>query len=172
MTTAPVFEVHAVGSFHQKPGCSEAAVAALGEERLRWLCGGECLHPSDHRRRISRIEVVRIRPQTSPDEPIAPLIEDPWQVHPCRPDPEGCRVVFTDPEFETSGRDAVYYVRAVEEPSEAVNAAGLRCDRDESGRCERVHPCNPEPRDDDCLAETEQRAWSSPIFVDHAGGML
>lgn len=172
LSDAPVFEVRAVGSFDQKPGCSDAAVKALGEERIQWLCGGECLHPSDERRTISRIEVVRIRPQARKGEAIAPLIEDPWRVHGCRPSAEGCRFVFTDPEFVSSGRDAVYYVRAVEEPTQAINADNLRCDRDEKGACLQVHPCDPRPYDDDCLAETEQRAWSSPIFVDHAGKML
>ena len=169
MAEAPVFEVRAVGSFEQKPGCADSAVRALGEERVEWLCGGECLHPSDERRKISRVEVVRIRPQVEAGEPIAPLIEDPWQVHPCRADSEGCRVVFTDPDFAAAGRDAVYYVRAVEEPSLAVNADNLRCERDENGSCLAVRPCDPEPLDAECLAETEQRAWSSPIFVDHAG---
>jgi len=26
-------------------------------------------------------------------------------------------------------------------------------------------PCFDRPGDDDCLAETEERAWSSPIFL-------
>ncbi len=172
MASAPVFEVRAIGSFEQKPGCSATTVQALGPQRVEWLCGGECLHPSDERRQISRIEVVRIRPQVKEGEPIASLIEDPWQVHPCRPDTEGCRAVFIDPDFESSARDAVYYVRAVEEPSQAINADNLRCDRDEAGACAGVKPCGPEPRDAQCMAETEQRAWSSPIFVDHGRGML
>lgn len=169
LESAPVFEVRAVGSFEQKPGCSDAATTALGEERLQWLCGGECLHPSDERRQISRVEIVRIRPQQEKGEPIAPLIEDPWRVHRCRPDPEGCRFVFTDPDFEGAGRDAVYYVRAIEEPIQAINADNLRCKRGEDGACLEVDPCDPQPYDAECLAETEQRAWSSPIFVDHAG---
>jgi hypothetical protein len=32
-----------------------------------------------------------------------------------------------------------------------------------------VDACSQRPDDDDCLAETEERAWSSPIFVDQAG---
>ncbi len=172
MAEDPAFEVRAVGSFDQKPGCSARTLNALGEERVEWLCGGECLHPSDERRRISRIEVVRIRPQETAGEPIAPLIEDPWKVHHCRAADDGCRFVFTDSDFASSNRDAVYYVRAIEEPSQAINADNLRCDRDETGACIGVNPCDPEPFDAECLAETEQRAWSSPIFVDRAGEML
>jgi hypothetical protein len=59
-------------------------------------------------------------------------------------------------------------VRAIEEPSLAVNAGNLRCERDAQGRCLAVHPCPGAPYDDDCLATTEQRAWSSPIYVDFA----
>ena len=166
---APVFEVRAIGSFEQEAGCSNEAVDALGPERIEWLCGGECLRPSDERRLISRIEVVRIRPQREAGERVGPLIEDPWRVFPCRPDPEGCRVLFGDPGFAEGARDAVYYVRAIEEPSPAVNAGNLRCERDEDDTCLEVHPCPPEPFEDDCLTETEHRAWSSPVFVGYAG---
>ena len=39
--------------------------------------------------------------------------------------------------------------------------------RDAAGRCLSVDPCmGDEPASNDCLAEDEQRAWSSPIFVD------
>ncbi|MCP4038370.1 MAG: hypothetical protein GY733_15630, partial [bacterium] len=64
------------------------------------------------------------------------------------------------------GRDALYYVRAIEAPSQAVGADPLGCTYDASGRCIEVSPCSERPLDDDCLAETEERAWSSPIFVD------
>jgi hypothetical protein len=66
-------------------------------------------------------------------------------------------------------RDALYYVRAIEEPSPAVNAGGLRCRTDETGNCIEVNPCQGDyrtPMDDDCLGTIEERAWSSPIFVD------
>jgi hypothetical protein len=169
MSSAPHFTVRAVGSFEQKPGCPDYAVRALSPERLTGLCRDECYHPSDARRPITRIEVVRIRPQTRAGEDVALLIEDPWQRLPCAPDPAGCRVTFSDPEFASAGRDALYYVRAVEAPSPAVDADPLGCERDASGRCAVLHPCVERPLDDDCLAETEERAWSSPIFVDFAG---
>ena len=96
------------------------------------------------------------------------LIEDPWKVLPCPPNPEGCSVTFRDDEFPGSRRDAVYYVRAVEVPSMAVGARPLVCERDAVGRCARVvSHCASRPDDDDCLAETEERAWSSPIFIDY-----
>jgi hypothetical protein len=164
----PEFEVRAVGSLEQRPGCPDHAASALGPEGLERLCRGECYHPSDERRLITRIEVVRIRPQALPDEPLANLIQDPWRIIPCEPDPAGCSVRFADPGFLAAGRDAVYYVRAVEEESLAINAGNLRCSFDERGRCVAVRPCRDVPDDDDCLTPTEQRAWSSPIYLDVA----
>ena len=66
-----------------------------------------------------------------------------------------------------TGRDAVYYVRAIEAPSLAVDADPLGCSYDESGRCVEVDPCFFRADEDECLSETEERAWSSPIFVDY-----
>jgi len=168
LATEPVFQVRAVGSFEQQPGCPAEAGEALTPERVASLCRGECYHPSDERRLITRIEVVRIRPQQRPGEPIGELIEDPWRVLPCDPDPAGCTQTFTDPEFVAQGRDTVYYVRAIEAPSLAVNAGLLRCENDAEGHCAKVKACLGVPDSDDCLAETEERAWSSPIFVEHA----
>ena len=62
------------------------------------------------------------------------------------------------------------YVRAIEAPSPAVGADPLGCTFDETGRCIETAPCSDRPNEDDCLAETEERAWSSPIFVDHPRG--
>jgi hypothetical protein len=168
LATEPVFEVRAVGSFEQLPGCPGEADSALGAERIERLCRGECYHPSDRRRLITRIEVVRIQPQRSKGEPLEKLIEDPWKVLPCDPDPAGCRLTFTDPDFVKDGRDTLYYVRAIEAPSQAVNAGLLRCEKDAEGNCVKVKPCLGVPDSDDCLAETEERAWSSPIFVEPA----
>jgi Protein of unknown function (DUF3604) len=167
----PEFEVSAVGAFEQKPGCPEDSMRALSHDRLQRLCGGECYHPGDRRKRIDRIEVVRIRPQIVAGEAMESLIDDPWRVLSCDSGEEGCTVRFSDPEFASSARDAVYYVRALQEPSPTVNGANLRCEYDEAGQCIAVNPCRvtpPTEPSDDCLADVEERAWSSPIFVDFA----
>ena len=169
--TNPRFRVRAVGALEQKPGCPGFAAAALGPERLHDLCRNECHHPGDERRQITRIEVVRLRPQTRDDEPIADLVEDPWLTLPCPGDEVGCRVEFADPEFARSGRDAIYYVRAIQEPTPAVNGRNLRCTYDEHGNCISLDPCHGDDAktdyQDDCLSDVEERAWSSPIWVDH-----
>jgi len=171
MDDAPVFQVRAVGSFEQRPGCPEASREALGAERLERLCLGECHHPGDVRRPITRIEVVRIRPQVRPDEDVADLVDDPWRVFECEPSPLGCAATFVDTEFAGLGRDAVYYARVFEAPAPAINADNLRCERDASGACIDVDLCpGPEGPADDCLGRHEPRAWSSPIYVDHAAG--
>ena len=165
----PIFQVRAVGSFEQKPGCPDDASQALGPDALARLCQGECYNPSDARRPITRIEVVRIRPQLAASEPIEKLIDDPWKTIECPGDSAGCVVAFTDPEFAAGGRDALYYVRAIEAPSLAVGADPLGCTYDDAGNCVEQRHCSARSLDDDCLAPTEERAWSSPIFVDYAG---
>ena len=132
----PVFRVRAVGSFEQKPGCPEDSVRALAPDRLARLCGGECYHPSDARRAITRIEVVRIRPRLRQDEPLAPLIDDPWRSFPCEADAAGCEITFSDVDFPTAGRDTVYYARAIEAPSRAVNDPARGLDRRRAGACD------------------------------------
>jgi hypothetical protein len=171
MAVAPEFRVRAVGSFEQKPGCPEYTTS-LDPERIYHLCRDECYNPGDERRLVTRIEVVRIRPQSRPGEPVGGLIEDPWRVIPCAADAAGCTVTFSDPEFATAGRDALYYVRAIEAPSLAVNADNLRCTRDAKDNCTEVDPCWGDyrvPYEEDCLAVTEERAWSSPVFVAFGG---
>jgi hypothetical protein len=173
LATNPIFQVRAVGSFEQQPGCPDAAREALGAADLERICKGECYHPGAQRRRIARLEVVRIRPQIRPGEPVSSLIEDPWRSFACEPRAEGCVATFEDPEFAAGARDAVYYARAVEEPAAKVNGAQLRCERDAEGRCTSVDLCGePGEEQDDCLGPYEPRAWSSPIFVDHAGEVI
>jgi hypothetical protein len=120
------------------------------------------------RRAITRIEVVRIQPQRVPGEDVSGLIDDPWKTLSCEPDPSGCTVTFTDPEYATAGRDTLYYVRAFESPAPGVNAGNVRCERDAAGQCLRSHTCpSPDGSDPDCLAEHEPRAWSSLLYIDH-----
>lgn len=66
--------------------------------------------------------IVRVQPQREPDR-------------------AGCVATFTDPDFVTGARDAVYYARAFEEPKPAINADNLRCERDADGNCVKIHPC-------------------------------
>jgi hypothetical protein len=172
LAEAPRFEVRAVGSRVELPGCPAESRAALSPERLARLCFGECHNPGDARHAIAALEVVRVRPQVRPGEPLGALIEDPWRRIECVPDPAGCAASFEDPDFAASGRDAVYYVRALQEPTPAVNGANLRTRFDADGNAVSVTPCYGDdrtPEGDDCLAPVEERAWSSPIFVDQAG---
>jgi hypothetical protein len=168
----PRFRVRAMGSLEQMPGCPEEAVTALGPARIEHLCRNECDNPGETRRPITRVEVVRIRPQAYVDEPLDDLVEDPWRVLPCPADGLGCVVEFADPEFVSTERDTVYYVRAIEASDELIHGSNpLRCEYDDAGRCVSIDPCgNGTPADDDCLSEAEPRAWSSPIFVDYGAG--
>ena len=84
-------------------------------------------------------------------------------------DPEGCAVHFEDADYTASGRSAAYYVRALQEPTPAVNGANLRARYDADGNALAVSPCYADARtgaEDDCLAPVQERAWSSPICVD------
>ncbi len=115
--------------------------------------------------------MIRIRPQSSPGESVKRLIQDPWKTFDCdTSNTSGCTFEFDDPDFARSGRDAVYYVRAMQEPQPAINAGGLRCERNDQNECISVNACYGDDRtalDDDCLADAEARAWSSPIFIDY-----
>lgn len=167
-TGVPKFRVRAVGDFEELPGCPEHSVSAMTPARIEQVCRGECYNPSDKRKVLDRIEVIRIRPQGKPDEPVADLIQDPWKTFACSGDPAGCAVEFEDPGYTSENREIIYYVRAVGKASPAVNAAGLRCELDAKGQCIAVKPCFGDkrtPENEDCLALSEERAWSSPIYV-------
>ena len=73
-------------------------------------------------------------------EDAAPLIEDPWKVLTCDDMGQGCLVDFegTPPE---PNRETLYYIRALQEPTDAVNGDPLQCERDEQGRCLAAPGC-------------------------------
>ena len=167
---APRFAVTALGAFEQKPGCPEHSVAALGSERLDYMCGGECYNPGDQRKSIDRIEIIRIRPQIDPFEDVGDLIDDVWKSFDCSSnDPsDGCRIEFTDPEYD-GRREFIYYARVIQQTQAVINGDQLRCSFNEQGECTDVNICYGDTvqldREDDCLAPASERAWSSPIYV-------
>ncbi len=170
---APTFKVRAVGAFKQKPGCPDFAKSGLDEARLNKICSGECYNPSDERSRITRIEVVKIRPQATKGEVLADLVQDRYIVHECTTDANGgCTFTFTDPDYAKDKRDALYYVKAIQEPEPMINADPLKCERDANGKCVKVHLCYGDYRSgaSDCTAPAEPRAWSSPIYLDYQAG--
>ncbi len=174
MDAAPRFAVRALGAFKQKPGCPDHVHDALGDARVQKICLGECYNPSDERKRITHIEIIRITPQTQKDEPIAPLIQDVWKRIPCPKEGEGCVAQFSDPDFVRGGRRTVYYARAVQEEAPVVNAAQLRCSFNAEGACVSVNPCYGDyrtPYQDDCLANAPEMAWSSPIYIGYKKGL-
>jgi hypothetical protein len=96
------------------------------------------------------------------------LIEDPWKTFTCPKDPLGCTIEFEDEDFARDERESIYYARAIQEASPMINADNLRCEYSEQGECIAVNPCYGDyrtPAEDDCLAPAEQRAWSSPIYI-------
>ncbi len=168
LAMTPSFRVRAAGSLQQQPGCPDSALSALSPQRLQDLCHGECYNPGDERHRLDRIEVVRIRPQQRAGEPLDDLIEDPWRTFRCPADTDSCTVEFRDDDFIGAARDAVYYVRAIQVPTPKINGSNLACEYDENGLCVKTRMCSGNyltDVDDDCLADAEERAWSSPIFL-------
>lgn len=166
MEDNPIFNVRALGAQFQKPGCNDLFETGEVQEIIKRICKEECFNPSDQRKDIKRIEVVRIRPQSYEDEPLENLIEDPWKVFECEPSQEGCQIEFQDQQFSIGNREVIYYVRAIQAPSLAINADGLGCER-KGEKCEKVNLCGDieGKGHGDCLGLTEERAWSSPIYV-------
>ncbi len=172
LNSNPTFKVKAVGAFEQKDGCPDYSSTNISEEEISRICKNECYNPSDRRKNISRIEVVKITPQVIPNEKVEDLIADVWKSFECKPSQEGCEIEFSDEAFENLSRDSIYYVRAIQEASPVVNAGNLRCTYNEKGECIKVNICYGDSRtdrDDDCLSLSEERAWSSPIYVNFGG---
>lgn len=175
----PEFRVHAVGAYQDTMDCDRRRYefpmsGGDYEAFVENVCRGVCYSPDRNapRLNIERIEVVRIQRQTSASDEtdVASLIQDPWLTLPCEGDMEGdgeanCYATFTDPEYETSGRDAVYYVRAIQETTLAVNGQPLGCISENSTGCTETITCDLDDPEDECLSETNERAWSSPIYL-------
>jgi len=164
---SPVFTVKAAGSLKQKPGCPDYSNNGLSKERLEKICNSECYNPSNERRVITRIEVVKILPQQYENEPVEGLVEDVWKTFPCNS--TSCQISFEDEQFSIGRRDAVYYVRAIEEPSPTLSADPLGCEFDENGECIKTEICRVGVNEnrEGCVAPAEHRAWSSPIYVNY-----
>ena len=157
MSQNPRFVVKAAGSFKQNNGCSKESVDALSSDRLEYLCAGECYNPRNERHILDQIEVIKITPQSYAGESIKSLIQDPWKIIPCNGGGE-CIVEFEDQNFS---RDSVYYVRAIQEATPAINGSSIS-EREEFKLCKGSFRTD---LNDDCLSLANERAWSSPIYV-------
>jgi hypothetical protein len=104
---------------------------------------------------IEKIEIIKITPQIYAGEAVSPLIQDPWKQIPCQGTGE-CIIEFEDENFS---RDSIYYVRAIQKASPAINGAPLS-QRDSFELCKGSFLTD---LDDDCLSATNERAWSSPF---------
>ena len=166
----PQFEVTAIGSFKQKPGCPDYVHTAMSPEEISRLCLNECYNPSNERNKIDRIEIVKITPTTELDS-ISNNIQDPWKVFTCNDKGEGCSANFFDDEYVLNNKSSLYYARVIQEPTNIVGGDPLRCELNEAGECIKIRPCYSSGPDfdpnDDCLAPVGERAWSSPIFLTH-----
>ena len=166
----PKFTVKALGSYKQLPGCPEYVHTSMSKEEISRLCLNECYNPSNERYLISRIEVVKILPTKKLDS-LEKAIQDPWKTFECIDYGQGCSLSFVDKEFSSSKENAIYYVRAIQEQTDAVGGDPLRCEYNEEGECIKIKPCYASGPDfdpsDDCLAPIGERAWSSPIFLNY-----
>ena len=119
---------------------------------------------------IAAIEVVRIRPQRTADEPVGAPDRGRLAAFRVRAGSGGLR-------GSVRGRRVRRLARATPSttcarsrpPTPAINGANLRTEFDAEGRAVRVSPClggYRTPASDDCLAPVQERAWSSPIYVD------
>jgi len=165
---SPTFVIKAAGSLKQKPGCPDYATGGLSADRLEKICNSECYNPSNERRIITRIEVIKILPQQFQDEPIDGLVQDSWKSFPCNE--TSCQIEFQDEQFAIGKRDAVYYVRAIEEPTPTLSADPLGCELDENGKCIQSNICRVgvDLNRGECTDDAEHRAWSSPIFLNYS----
>jgi hypothetical protein len=158
MSQNPKFIVRAAGSFKQKDGCPIESIDSLSPKTLEYLCAGECYNPSDQRYVIEKIEIIKITPQSYAGEAISPLIQDAWKTISCKGQSE-CIVEFEDSNYS---RDSVYYVRAIQELTPAINGKSIPPENQEFKLCKGSFRTD---LADNCLSDTNERAWSSPIYI-------
>ena len=158
MSQNPKFVVRAAGSFKQKEGCPIESIDSLSPQRLDYLCAGECYNPSNERHIIERIEVIKITPQSYAGEAISPLIQDVWKSFSCKGESE-CIIEFEDGSYS---RDSVYYVRAIQEKTPAINGSNTSQENQSFQLCKGSFRTS---LSDDCLSGSHERAWSSPIYL-------
>jgi hypothetical protein len=158
MSQNPQFIVRAAGSFKQKAGCPTESIDSLSPKRLEYLCAGECYNPSNERHIIDRIEIIKITPQSYAGESVIPLIDDAWKTISCEGKSE-CVIKFEDQSYT---RDSVYYVRAIQESTPAINGNSSLTENNEFKLCKGSFRTS---LADDCLSNINERAWSSPIYL-------
>ena len=164
----PTFQVKAVGSFKQKPGCPDYSLGKRSAEDIKKLCMNECFNPGSERYAVTRIEVIKVLPEINESEDPNDLIIDPWKIFECEENKAVCRIRFQDEDFLTDNREATFYVRAIQEPTERINGKNLRCTYDDEGNCIQTNFCYGGYKtdiNDNCISMSEERAWSSPIYL-------
>lgn len=168
LDVTPRFRVKALGALEQLPGCPAEASNALGLSGIQNLCGGECYRPGDYRKRIERIEIVRVRPQQAATDQVGPLIENEWRVFECADAGQGCTVEFEDDQYLADNRASLYYARAIQEAQPLIGGDPFGCVYDDKGNCTSRDYCIGEraTREENCLSLAHPRAWSSPIFIE------
>ena len=128
----------------------------------------ECFNPGSERYAVTRIEVIKVLPEINESEDPNDLIMDPWKIFECEENKAVCKIRFQDEDFLTDNREATFYVRAIQEPTERINGKNLRCTYDAEGNCIETNFCYGGYKtdiDDNCVSMSEERAWSSPIYL-------
>ena len=146
----------------QKPGCPDDTILNLSKERLNYLCSGECYNPDDKRHAIERIEIIKITPQEYRGEPIDGLILDAWKSFDCPKNNGHCELTFTD---EGYTRDSIYYARAIQAETKSINGKQIQVEKIDGKKAKICKGSYLTDINDDCLFDANERAWSSPIFV-------
>ena len=126
--------------------CSCRAAPSRRARRCRASASTRCASASATTRptrasAIAAIEVVRDPPAAPTASDLAARIEDPWLRFACPPDPDGCVGALRGSRSSALGATRVYYVRALQAATPAINGANLRTRFDADGNAIGVEPC-------------------------------